>query len=282
MKVLITGARGFVGKHLTEYLGVDNEILATARRKDLDNIEYLDLSSDKSVTSFIESHVNDDIEAVVHTAAVFADAQMTFDEQMQVYEQNVGIARNMVKLIQGIGIKVLINLSTMAVYPNEDGEYSEKSEVRMSVNSECFYGLSKFVAENIFSFALSKDVRIVHLRLAQIYGRGMRNDRIIPTMINGLKRENRIIVFGDGKRTSNFVPIEKVCEVIKSILADRSIHGIYNIGNVNISYLELAMTIKEKYGNKDTQIVLKEQGSKARFVLNTDKWDKYWRLRDVL
>ncbi len=279
MKVLITGARGFVGKHLTEYLGVDNEILATARRKDLDNIEYLDLSSDKSVTSFIESHVNDDIEAVVHTATVFADAQMTFDEQMQVYEQNVGIARNMVKLIQGIGIKVLINLSTMAVYPNEDGEYSEKSEVRMSVNSECFYGLSKFVAENIFSFALSKDVRIAHLRLAQIYGRGMRNDRIIPIMIDGIKSDNKIVVYGEGERTSNFVPVEKVCKVIMTVLADASIQGIYNIGDENISYLELAMKIKEKYGNKDTQIVLEEQGSRARFVLNTDKWDKLFSFR---
>ena len=63
--------------------------------------------------------------------------------------------------------KQVINLSSIAVYPNKDGIFYETSEIRPSANNDGLYGLSKFIGENILDFKCAKS-NIVKLRLAQV------------------------------------------------------------------------------------------------------------------
>ena len=279
MKVMITGAGGFVGNHLKAYLKEDFDLICTARNINKSDIEFLDLQDKDVVDEFINKHNDneDRIDALVHTAYKLVDSQMTIDEQMRVFDDNIAITKSIIKIIKSLNINVVVNCSSMAVYPNEDGEFEECSEIRMSANTDCLYGLSKFVSENMLDFSIKNDARVVHFRISQIYGEGMRTDRIIPVMIDSIKNNHYVEVYGNGERVSNFVSVEKVCEAISIAISDDKVSGIYNVGGENITYMQLAQMLVDKYGDSDTHIIPVDKGSRAKFVLCTDKWDNYIR-----
>ncbi len=277
MNVIITGANGFVGRHLSDKLARKHELFLTSRSVNSDKADYLDLSDINSVKKYINKMSNMKIDVLVHTAGKLVSSGMTFDEQMDVFNENITITRNIVELIKKMEIKILINFSSMAVYPNESGIYNEKSEIRMSCNNDCLYGASKFIAENIFDYALKSVSQIIHLRLAQIYGKGMREDRIIPVMWNSIVNNNEVIVYGDGKRTSNFIHVAKVCGIIDKMIDTPDINGVFNVGDKNITYLQLAERLIKFFGNKTTKIIKIEQGSTAQFVLDIGKITSLWR-----
>lgn len=95
---------------------------------------------------------------------------------------------------------------------------------------------------------------MIHLRVSQVYGAGMREDRIMKVMEKELKDKNTITVFGKGERISNFIDIETLVYKIK-LLLNYSYSNIFNIGKENLSYKELAEKIIMKYGNEDSKIV---------------------------
>jgi len=51
-------------------------------------------------------------------------------------------------------------------------------------------------------------------------------------------------------------------------------NGIYNIGDQNISYLNLAKKIIKDEGNSKSVIIKVKKGSRGKFILNTNKFDK--------
>lgn len=269
-KILITGASGFVGKHLASKLKNEFELTLTTR-KCIDGISLLDLSSDASVETFIANNENNQFDAVVHLAAQLININMNQKEQQTVFETNNKMSFNIAKLVEKLSIPVLINFSSLAVYPNIDGEYDENSNIQPSTNSECLYGLSKVCSENILDFLLKDKCRIVHIRAAQIYGEGSREDRIFSIMKNSILSKNCIEVYGNGLRTSSFVSVDSICNTVSNMINWEDAYGIYNVADENFSYLELAKRIKKQYGNKTTEIKLINKGSKARFTLSTQK-----------
>lgn len=277
MNILITGARGFVGRHLEKHLVSKHNIFLTAREHDNFKYIFLDLLSKKSVDEFISIMSDKAIDVLIHTAGELVNSKMTDDEQMIVFDHNIEISKNIIKIVQVLNIKRLINCSSIAVYPNEDGTYQEASEIRMSCNSECMYGLAKFCSENMFDYFLKSKCNIINLRLAQVYGEGMRSDRIISIMKKSIIENNFVEVYGDGKRVSNFISVDKVCEIISRLVDMVAVEGIYNVGDENLTYLELAKKIMREYGNPDTQIVLKQKGIRSQFILNMDKINSLWR-----
>lgn len=270
--ILITGASGFLGRHLKNELTSDYNLILSGRHEGKDEY-YLDLLSQDSIETFLEIIKNIHIDAVIHTAGRLVNGNMSIEEQMNVFEDNIKITRNMIKVIKRTKCETLINCSSIAVYPNEDGIFDEESKVKMSCNTECLYGLSKFCAENIFDYELQGECRIIHLRLAQIYGEGSREDRIFSIMKKSIVENNIIEVFGKGERISSFVSVFFVCKVVRIMLQNKDVKGIYNVGEENLSYKQLAERIKEKYGNENTIIKLVEKGSKKKFYLDTEKLD---------
>lgn len=277
MNVIITGASGFVGKNLSKALAEKHKLFLTSRQAQNHDSYYLDLNDKNSVKKFIDLLGSEEIDVLIHTAGKLVSSGMTFDEQMDVFNENIAITRNVVEIVNKLKIKRLINFSSMAVYPNENGVYSERSEIRMSCNSDCLYGVSKFCAENIFDFALNRRCQVVHLRLSQVFGTGMRGDRIIPVMYKSIVDLNEVSVYGDGERISNFIHVNEVCKIVQRILDDPDISGIYNIGGRNISYLQLAEQLVSIYGNDSTKIIKIPEGPRMQFILDTEKINNLWR-----
>ena len=201
----------------------------------------MDLSDVNGVKQKFSNNIfKQKIDVIIHCAAVFSNID---NKDIKVFHKNNAITESMIYITSITNATKIINISTIGVYPNISGTYNEKSVVEPSVNHECLYGLSKVCSEELFKFYLKDSVKVINIRLGQVYGLGMRKDRIFSIMKNELLRDNAITVFGKGERISNFLSIDYLVENINKILKNDNIQGTFNLGEKNLSYYNLAEMI---------------------------------------
>lgn len=276
MNVLITGASGFIGRHLSDHLESGYNVINLVPEKShpcMKNELVVDLrQKDHLGTVFSDFKKEHNIHTIIHLASRLVSGEEI--EDMDVLYDNLRITEGVVETAKILKPKKIINFSSIAVYPAEEGTYKETSEIKPSVNTESLYGLSKFCSENILDFLLRNEQIIVsHLRVAQVYGEGMREDRIIPVMLKELKEKNAITVFGDGERVSNFIKIEKLLSIVDFFIKNDA-NGIFNIGDEHLSYGELAQRLIEQEGKKDSRIIKNPKGVRSGFFLDSSKIEK--------
>lgn len=275
MKVIITGASGFIGQFIGKYL-MNNKIeVVTLGRSEPKQWSSKHIAFDLVEPDFTIFNSDDfeDIDAIIHCSSVMADS--TNLESFNLLYDNIKMSESIVELSKKLKIKQLINLSSFAIYPNTDGHYDELSQLDVSDNNDSIYGLSKICAENLYNFLLDKksNVNVVNLRMSQVHGEGMRTDRTYQIMLDELRAKNTITAFSDGERVSNFVSVTKVAKVVEFFLKHPKYKGAYNLGGENLSYKELAQQLIDKYGNSASQIILVSRGVKSKFYLNSNKLD---------
>jgi len=272
MNILITGAGGFIGAHLYNHLEkthdvtrIFSSIQPAAKQKTFS----VDLTKKNRVETLIQDLSSIRFDAIIHLASKMASLDSI--EKMSILNKNIDMIENMVLLIKRLKPQLVIHFSSMAVYPNISGIFSEDSLPMPQKNRDCIYGLSKFASEVILDFSLRNEkMRIAHLRVAQVYGDGMREDRIIPVMRKELEEKNIITVYGNGERQSCFIEIEKLLETVDYFLKN-NVEGVYNVGDENISYFSLAKKVIAQFGNNKSKIIQKSLGSKEKFNLDSSK-----------
>ena len=144
-----------------------------------------------------------------------------------------------------------------------------------SSNSDAIYGLSKFVTENLIDINLRHlDIHSAHLRISQIYGKGMREDRLIPVLRRELKADGKMTLWGNGEREIPLIHISRLLEIIE-IFIIKSCSGVYNIASEQFNLIEIANLIAKEEGLLEPEIILIPNGSRARFILVTKKLKKF-------
>ena len=278
MNILVTGSGGFVGSNVCKHLIKKNINVIGIYNKNKNNVYHkkikLDLCKELDSNKIKKKFGNKKIDIIIHLAAELAYKKNISD--FKLFHNNIKITKNIIKIAKLLKPKRFINFSSMAVYPNDvNGSFDEKYKFTLNSNSDFLYGFSKYCSEILFERFLNKynKINLVHLRVSQIYGKGMDKTRIIPAMKKELKSKNSITVFGEGIRTSNFIHIDKLLIYLDLILK-RNMNGIYNIGDQNISYLNLAKKIIKDEGNGKSVIIKVKKGSRGKFILNTNKFDK--------
>lgn len=279
MNILITGSNGFIGNKIKESLSKNHNLICIQRSqvsKFSDNDFFIDLTDIDALKDCLYHGKlgNCKIDIIIHCAALLADGSNNLS--LDLFNNNNKITESVILLTNYFKPKKLINFSTIGVYPNKDGNFNENSEVDPSENSECLYSLSKFCSEILFKFFLT-NTKVINLRLAQTIGEGMRSDRMFSVYLDELKKHNQISVWGNGERESNFIQLDELLKKIDFILSNDSISGTFNIGQKNISYLELANSVIENFGDINSKIILLEKGIKSKVKIECSKFDKLYR-----
>lgn len=273
MNILITGASGFIGSYIYESLSLNHNVFKIVSNIDkaigknyiVANLEKID-----SVDYVLESlPAKASIDLVIHLAAKLSTEKTV--NNINVLASNIMISENVAKISAELCPKKLINFSSTSVYPNTTGVYSEESLPGPQHNSDCYYGLSKLASEVILDYLLeNSNIEITHLRIGQVYGDGMRKDRLMPSMLDELKKTNSITVYANGKRTSNFIEVNELTKII-SIFVENNYPGIYNIGSENKFFYDIARDLIDKHGDESSTIVKKSFGNDSQFNLDLSK-----------
>ncbi len=274
MKVLVTGASGFIGKHLFNklidlnynVLGVSYSGCEIGGHK----IVHADVTNRKSLEGVFK---NNHFEIVFHLAA--AIPKNPKDSEIKEYlSVNIEGVYNLLELCRKYSIKKV-------VYSSSESVYNRKMTVlpanEKDSGPENIYGISKLAGENLCEmFQRSCGLKTVSLRYSSVFGEGQGLSSILPIFLNKALKNEDMAVFGTGERTQDFIYVKDVVEAdIKAAFSKAE--GIYNIGSgKEISVIALAKTIKKIFFESRSGIVHKriESEDKSRFVLDITKAKK--------
>lgn len=237
MKIIVTGANGFLGQHLSIFLadkGFEVHAVSRGERRIpvAKNICYhsAELTSVREITAFVEAVKP---VAIVHAAALSKPDECN-DDKEKCIRHNVDVTQYLVDAARKNNIYV-IYISTDFVF-GENGPHSE-ADVPAPLN---FYGESKLMAEEL---VMNSGIDYAIVRPVFIYGRcweGMRPS-FLHWVKNNLEQRKPIKVVTDQSRTPTYV--EDLCKGITQLIAGRT-KGVYHLAGKNIiSPYEMALTV---------------------------------------
>jgi dTDP-glucose 4,6-dehydratase len=258
MRIVITGAAGFIGSHLSDALtargdtvvGIDN--LSTG---DISNIEHLRAPEFVFIKHDVTNYINVDgpVDCVLHWASPASPIDYL---ELPIPTLKVGAlgTHNALGLAKAKGARFMI-ASTSEVY-GDPLEHPQKETYWGNVNPigpRGVYDEAKRFAEAIttaYHRYHGLDTKIV--RIFNTYGPRMRikDGRAVPTFIAQALRGEDVTIFGSGSQTRSFCYIsDLVSGLIK--LMDSTENDPVNIGNPQeMSIAEMAETIIRMTGSK--------------------------------
>lgn len=277
MKVLVTGATGFVGSHLCrELIRRGYDVLALSRSGRTHNVESLlsrpefqlqkgDIRDADWLCSLVKENR---IGAVCHLAAQLPEKNNLENPHIY-FDINAGGTLNVLNAVYLSGVEKFLYASSMSVY-SEPARYSPVDEDH-PVQPSTVYGVSKLAGElccNPYSGVMD----IVILRYSGVYGAGERQSNAIPTFIRQALEAKSITIHGDGTQTSDYASVDDVVQGTIAAL-EKNEPGIYNIGSgEEVSVNDLAKIIIN-YVNPRLETVLTGEATERpfRFVLDIEK-----------
>jgi nucleoside-diphosphate-sugar epimerase len=173
VKVLVTGANGFVGKALCAELtrrGASVVAVARDNHHQIKNTQPIIQSIDAN-TDWTEALI--DVDAVIHLAArVHVMKEKTANPMQEYCAMNVNATINLAKQAVMMGVKRFIFVSTIKV----NGEFTTSSFTEKNeVNPQDDYALSKWQAEQALTkMALETGLELVMIRPPLVYGLGVK------------------------------------------------------------------------------------------------------------
>ena len=264
-RIVITGAAGFIGSHLTEHflqqnnqvVGIDN--LSTGAKKNLDHLledkrfEFIE----QDVTKYIE--VAGPVDTVLHWASPASPLDYL---ELPIQTLKVGAlgTHNALGLAKSKNATFVL-ASTSEVY-GDPLEHPQKESYWGNVNPigpRGVYDEAKRFAEAMtVAYHRYHGLNTKVIRIFNTYGPRMRiNDgRAIPTFIGQALRNEEVTIFGKGTQTRSFCYVTDLVDGILRLI-DSNVHQPVNIGNPAEMTIEEIAQIIIKMTNSSSQIVFK-------------------------
>ena len=253
-KVLITGADGFIGSHLTERLVMNGyDVKALSQYNSFNNWGWLEDVNCKEqievVTGDIRDphlckHITKDVEIIFHLAALIAIPYSYIAPESYV-ETNIKGTLNICQAAKENGNTKIIHTSTSEVYGT--AQYVPIDE-KHPLQPQSPYSATKIAADAIaMSFHNAFDLPVTIVRPFNTYGPRQSARAVIPTIITQIADGMKEIKLGDIHPTRDFSYVEDTCRgFIATVENDQTIGETINIGsNLEISIKDTLELIKE-------------------------------------
>lgn len=268
-KVLVTGADGFIGSHLTEELVRRGySVRAFVYYNSFNSWGWLDKCS-KEIQNSLEIFQGDirdpyrvktalqECNAVFHLAALVAIPFSYYSPDAYI-DTNVKGTLHVLQAARELETERIIQTSTSEVYGS--AEYVPIPETH-PLRAQSPYAASKIAADQLaLSYHRSFSTPVSVIRPFNTYGPRQSNRAVIPTIINQIAQGNRLIQLGSltPTRDFNFVR-DTVRGFLEVACCDKALGEIVNIGsNFEISIGETVKMIAQVM-NADVEVITESE-----------------------
>ena len=268
-KVLVTGADGFIGSHLTEYLVKKGyNVKAFCLYNSFNSLGFVD-SFDKNVKDSLDIFTGDirdpngvrkalsDCDAVLNLAALIAIPYSYVSPDSYV-DTNIKGCLNVLQASYDLGVQKIVQTSTSEVYGS--AQYVPIDE-KHPLHPQSPYAATKVASDELaLSFYRSFNSPVAIIRPFNTYGPRQSARAVIPTIITQIAHGAKRIKLGAISPTRDFNYILDTISAFEAVLtSDRAIGEVLNAGsNYEVSIGDTAKIIA-KLMNADIEIDTDEE-----------------------
>lgn len=257
MKVVVTGAAGFIGSHLSERLlaeghevvGVDaftdyydrawkEKNLEAARSHDHFSLKEMDLS-EADLRGLFEG-----AGAVYHLAGQ-PGVRPSWGSQFDQYvHDNIIVTQRILESLKGSTIQKLVFASSSSVYGDAAMFPTKESALPCPASP---YGVTKLAAEHLAHlYYRNFGLPTVSVRYFTVYGPRQRPDMAFTRFMKAMSEGRAIEVYGDGEQTREFTYVsDVVAGTMKAASADVA-GQVFNLGGGSRVTLNQALALLEE------------------------------------
>jgi len=240
VRILVTGAAGFIGSHLAERLaalghqvaGLDCLTNFYPRALKERNVQYLreqgvpvlplDLAAD-DLAAAVQG-----VEVVYHLAAQ-PGIQATATLPAYLRDNVIATHRLLEAVRQSDTLRAFVNISTSSVY-GADATGDEETPPRPT----SYYGVTKLAAEQLaLAYQRDQGLPACSFRLFSVYGPRERPDKLYPTLIRALLTGQRFPLYeGSEQHLRSYTYVGDIVDGLIAALSrfDRCTGEIFNLG----------------------------------------------------
>lgn len=196
MKLLITGAKGYVGQALLRQLGQENILCYAA---DMGEFDLADLNS---IRAFF---IGKGITHVIHLAGA-----VETNDAVSLFNANIAGLYNLLLICAEENIQYFELASTNVVYGSgKEAACRETDSCRPDFQN--LYAVSKYCGEAIAAdFCARHGIAYTAVRIGDIYGPGQKVGKLIKAVVHGAAASEPLTLYGEGVRMRDYIYIDDV------------------------------------------------------------------------
>ncbi len=270
MKILVTGAAGFIGSHVVarllkeghEVTGVDSFDIYYSRGQKEKNLMPVLLHPnfkliEDNLTTMALVKVQKGTEAIVHLAGqpgVRGSWGTSFNRYVA---NNIQATQKLLEEFKGSKLKRFVYASSSSVY----GDVGEVLNEDMRLEPKSPYGVTKLAGEQLCQiYHQEHKMPTVALRFFSVYGPGQRPDMAFHRFCQSILHEAAISIYGDGKQVRDYTYVDDVVDVVTAALSADVAGQVVNVGGGSpATLLQAIEALEEVSGHKCPRTFLERQ-----------------------
>jgi UDP-glucuronate 4-epimerase len=258
MRVVVTGAAGFIGSHLTEALLAEgHDVVAIdsftdyydpARKRD--NAAGFDVIESDLETDDLEAALAG-VDRIYHLAGQ-PGVRSSFGHDFQLYvRRNVLASQRVFEAAAERGIRV-VYASSSSIYGDAETYPTPESAFPRPIAP---YGVTKLACEHLaYALGVTAGLDAVGVRFFTVYGPRQRPDMAFTPLLEALAEGREFCLFGDGSASRSFTYVaDAVAGTIAAMeLGERG--ALYNIGGGDEATMSEAIRLAEGLAERSLRI----------------------------
>jgi UDP-glucuronate 4-epimerase len=251
MRIVVTGAAGFIGSQLSERLvGEGNEVIGIDRLSDYYELDRkranLTTLNESDGFRFVERNINDvdcaelldGVDVVYHLAGQPGVRASWGDEFALYLEDNVQATQRLLEAAKGRELQRFVLASSSSIYGDAENFPTSEDELPRPVSP---YGVTKLAAEHLGRlYAKAFDVPTVGLRYFSIIVPRQRPDMAFCRFVDAALQDGAVEIYGDGEQSRDFTYVDDCIDATIAAASDGRPGGVYNIaGGTHATVLDV-------------------------------------------